>query len=243
MHLSMNSIANGLGQAQRLLGMLGRGQAESARQTSPGADGSPVSLTSATSMSSGGGSIANITLGGLMALQMQPPSTTDIATRLISGADGDQDGALSLAEVQTALGGNTSDSLNSAFAGIDANGDGKLSAEELTSALDAARHRGHLRPPPPQGTDVAARIMGAVDANGDGSATLEEITAALAGPRAGEAATRLTSAFSRLDANGDGKQTADEIATAFDAFIAAHHRSNQAAADTTTAATPVSTTA
>lgn len=241
MHLSLNSIANGLGQAQRLLSMLSTPSATSTRQTSPGGGGGPVSLTSASSMSGGGSSLAGITLGGLMSLQTQPPSTTDIASRLISGADGDQDGALSLAEVQTALGGNTSNGLSSAFAHVDANGDGKLSSEELTAALEAARARGQIRPPPPQGSDVAARILGALDANSDGTATLDEITNALGGRGAGNAASRLTSAFSRLDADGDGKLTAQEIASAFDAFIAAHQRSAgapaQAAASTSVSAT------
>lgn len=230
MHLSLNSITNGLGQAQRLLSMFGRPQATSTRQSSPGGEGGPVSLTSATSMSGGGSSFAGITLGGLMSLQMQPPSTADIASRLNSGADGDHDGALSLAEVQTALGGNTSDGLSSAFAHVDANGDGRLSSEELASAIDAARARGQIRPPPPQGSDVAARILGAVDANGDGAATLEEIATALGGRAAGNAAARLTEAYSRLDANGDGKLTAQEIASALDAFIAARKRSGGASA-------------
>ena len=242
MHLSLNSITNGLGQAQRLLSMLGRPAATSTRQTSPGGEGSPVSLTSATSMSGGGSSMAGITLGGLMSLQMQPPSTADIANRLISGTDGDHDGALNLAEVQTALGGNTSDGLSAAFAHVDANGDGKLSSDELTSAIDSARARGQIRPPPPQGSDVAAGILGAVDANGDGSATRDEISNALGGRTSDNAASRLTSAFSRLDANGDGKLTAQEIATAFDAFIAAHQRSASATTPTTSAPS-VSTTA
>lgn len=67
-----------------------------------------------------------------------PPSSADLASRLISDIDGDEDGALNLGEVQSALGeAGESDGLAEAFGRLDGDSDGKLSATELSAALDA----------------------------------------------------------------------------------------------------------
>jgi Ca2+-binding EF-hand superfamily protein len=75
-------------------------------------------------------------------------SSTDLASQLISGADGNGDGVLSPDEVAQALGiaapaastaSTPSDAFSQLFSQMDANGDGSLSASELTSAIDAFR--------------------------------------------------------------------------------------------------------
>jgi hypothetical protein len=83
-------------------------------------------------------------------VQQAKPTAADLANRLVSEADADGDGSLSLAEITTALSGNrkgqtsnTSDAFNS----LDSDGDGKLSAGELTAGLEdllkAHHNHGH----------------------------------------------------------------------------------------------------
>ena len=82
----------------------------------------------------------------------QAPSASDLASSIISSADTDGDGKLSLDELTNALGSSdassstasTSDSnatgssdLTKAFASLDGDGDGKLSASDLTSAIQS----------------------------------------------------------------------------------------------------------
>lgn len=73
-------------------------------------------------------------------------SMADLASKLISDLDSDEDGALGLDEIKSALSGKddkaeaaqaSDDSLNTAISGLDSDGDGKLSATELTAALEA----------------------------------------------------------------------------------------------------------
>lgn len=62
----------------------------------------------------------------------------NIAQNLISAADTDGDGELSIAEINSALGQSSADpSAAQGFSALDANGDGKLSSNELTSAIQA----------------------------------------------------------------------------------------------------------
>ena len=70
------------------------------------------------------------------------PASSDVATKLISQADGNGDGALGLDEIEATLGSDAADSaeaLTASIAKLDTDGDGKLSAAELSAALDAFR--------------------------------------------------------------------------------------------------------
>jgi Ca2+-binding EF-hand superfamily protein len=71
-----------------------------------------------------------------------PPSSSDVASKLISEADSNGDGALGLDEVAATLGSNAADpaeALTASISKLDTDGDGKLSAAELSAALDAFR--------------------------------------------------------------------------------------------------------
>ena len=104
------------------------------------------------------------TLAGLMQAQEQPTTASDAAAKLISGADTDGSGTLSLAEIEQALDGSSSSTdasastssttsastdassaLQAAFAKLDTNGDGQLSQDEIASGLQkmGGRHGHH----------------------------------------------------------------------------------------------------
>ena len=71
-----------------------------------------------------------------------PPSSSGVASKLISLADSDGDGALGLDEIEAVLGSDgarSADSLTASIKTLDTSGDGKLSAAELSAALDAFR--------------------------------------------------------------------------------------------------------
>ena len=71
------------------------------------------------------------------------PTSSDLASQIISKVDANGDGSLSLDEITSGLGANTSSTasgssaFSGAFAKLDANGDGALSASELSAALQA----------------------------------------------------------------------------------------------------------
>jgi Ca2+-binding EF-hand superfamily protein len=67
-----------------------------------------------------------------------PPSASEVASSLLSSADTDDTGSLSLSEIASALGKDGDDTgLTSAFSALDANGDGALASDELTSGIKA----------------------------------------------------------------------------------------------------------
>src|SRR5262249_42915295 len=67
-----------------------------------------------------------------------PPSASDAANSIISAFNTDGADGLSLDEVTSALGGQSSSSaLSSTFASLDADGDGILSAQELSAAIQS----------------------------------------------------------------------------------------------------------
>jgi Ca2+-binding EF-hand superfamily protein len=177
--------------------------------------------------------------------QQGPPSSTDIANKVIGAVDADGDGQLSLAEIEKALGADTTSgtdassqaNMGQAFAKLDANGDGKISADELASALDAKKaadsssvagpggvHR-HHHAHHASSADLAQQIFGQADANGDGALSADEISLALGQDAQGSATsatTSLTQAIAKLDTNGDGSLSTAELTAAIDAFRAAH---------------------
>lgn len=66
-----------------------------------------------------------------------PPSAGDVVSDLLSAADTDKGGSLSLGEIASALGEEDETSLTDAFASLDTNGDGALATNELTAAVEA----------------------------------------------------------------------------------------------------------
>lgn len=100
--------------------------------------------------------------GGPRGHRSPPPSSTDVATSLLTEADSDNGGSLSLDEIAMALGRDDPSTLSNAFAALDTNGDGGLGGDELTSAVEA----------------VFARQMAAYAAHsGFGSATSRSLAA------------------------------------------------------------------
>lgn len=68
----------------------------------------------------------------------RPPSKDDVAASLIDQLESDDDGGLSLTEVQSSLSQiGINDDASSAFGGLDSDGDGVLSAGELAAASSA----------------------------------------------------------------------------------------------------------
>jgi Ca2+-binding EF-hand superfamily protein len=169
-------------------------------------------------------------LSSLLSAQEAPPSSSDVAAKIIGTADTNGDGALSLGEVEGALGQDTTsgaDALSQAFSKIDTNGDGQVDASELTNALDAqksasgahhAHHAHHAHQSASSSTDLASKVLGAVDGNGDGELSASELQTALGS----SSSDSLTSAIGKLDTNGDGQLSASELSTAIDAFRTAN---------------------
>jgi Ca2+-binding EF-hand superfamily protein len=164
MQISSTPTAYGGGEAQRLLNMILQPQPASAGQDLPSTDATGTASTSTTQMAgqlSGGPSATQFvsnTLASLLSAQEAPTSASSIASQIMSVADTNGDGSLSLSEVENALGMSTAsgtdstsgansasgtdsssgaDALAQAFAQIDTNGDGEISQQELTNALAA----------------------------------------------------------------------------------------------------------
>jgi Ca2+-binding EF-hand superfamily protein len=245
MQISSTPTAYGGNEAQRLLNMLLQQQTAAAGQDLPGAaaqtTGPHGPPPPAPTASPNAAQFVSDTLASLLSAQEAPPTSADIAGKIIGVADTNADGALSLSEIEKALGADTTsgaDALDKAFSSIDTNGDGQISAGELTTALDAkngaqgaqhTHHGHHAHGAGASSTDLAAKLLGSTDTNGDGALSVSEIQTAL-GDSAASATDSLTSAIGKLDTNGDGQLSATELSAAFDAFRAAHHRGGDGSA-------------
>jgi Ca2+-binding EF-hand superfamily protein len=228
--------------------MLLQPQQAAAGQDLPGADSTTATPAAATpsapqpTSSPSSAQFATNTLASLLSAQEAPPSSADIAAKIIGVADTNSDGSLSLGEVEKALGADTTtgadsssgaNALGQAFSSIDTNGDGQISADELTNALDAQKaahgahhghHAHHAHQAPPSSSDLASQLLGSADSNGDGQLSVAEIENALGTSASNSATDMLTSAIGKLDTNGDGQLSATELSAGIDAFRAAHHR-------------------
>ena len=255
MQISSTPTAYGGGEAQRLLGMLLQQRGTATGQDLPGADDASAPSAAAPQPSGGlsAAQFASNTLSSLLSTQEAPPSSSDIAAKVIGAADTNGDGSLSLDEVEQALGQDTTsgadapqDALGQAFAKLDTNGDGQISDSELTSALDAqkaaggpqqaqhAHHGHHAHHAGASSSDLASQMLTDLDTDGDGELSADEIQA---GVKQGSADT-LASTIGGLDTDGDGKLSASELSSAIDAFRSAHHHGGaNAAAQTTQAVT------
>ena len=202
MQLSSTPTAYGGGEAQRLLSLLLQRQGSPTGQDLPAAGQASTAASTPSAQPASSTSAAQFTadtLSSLLSAQEAPPSSSDVAAKLIGTADTNGDGALSLDEVESALGQDTTsgaDALSQAFAKVDANGDGQLSAGELSSALDAQNsasvaqnapsenaHRAHAHHHAHQAVsssaDMASQMLGAVDSNGDGQLSASELSTAI----------------------------------------------------------------
>jgi Ca2+-binding EF-hand superfamily protein len=261
MQISSTPTAYGGGEAQRLLNMLLQPQAPPAGQDLPGS--SPAASTTASTATSAPpppsapsvAQFASDTLASLLTAQEAPPTASSVAAKVIGAADTNGDGSLSLSEVETALGQDTTtgaeassgaNALSQAFSSVDANGDGQISADELTNALQAqkgsqgAHHHHHAHGAHgggPSSTDLASTLLGSADTDGDGELSVSEIEGALgvSASASSDATDMLTSAIGKLDTNGDGKLSASELGAGINAFLAAHHRGASEAAQTPSA--------
>jgi len=233
MQISSTPTAYGGSEAQRLLSMLLQPQGPAPGQDLPGADSAATTPATQPASSPSGAQFAGATLASLLSAQEAPPTSADIAGKIIGAADADGDGSLSLSEVEKAIGADTTsgaDALGKAFASLDANGDGQISAGELASGLDAQKgaqgpHRHHhAHRAPPTSSDLASQAIGSADTDGDGSLGVDEIEQALGSSLAASAKDTLTSAIGKLDTDGDGKLSAAELSAGIDAFRQAHNR-------------------
>jgi len=220
--ISTTSATYGGSQAQRVLASLLQQTSGSDGQEQPGKTkgaGGPPPGGPPPSPPPGGGAqqFSSNTLSGLLSAQ-ETSGEDDLASKLISDADSDGDGALSLEEIQTTLGADASDELTAAVSSLDTDGDGKLTAEELSAGLEANRPEGRGPPPPPSSSDIASQLLGDVDSDSDGALSLAEIQSELGLDDEDEG---LTSAFGSLDTDGDGKLGSAELTAALDAFQAA----------------------
>jgi Ca2+-binding EF-hand superfamily protein len=155
MQISSTPTAYGGSEAQRLMNMLLQPQQTAAGQDLPGADSTapatPAAATAQTTTLSSA-QFASDTLNSLLTAQEGPPTAASIASQIISVADTNGDGSLSLSEVENAIGADTAsgtdttsgsdtasgtNALTQAFNKLDTNGDGEISASELTDALSA----------------------------------------------------------------------------------------------------------
>ncbi len=206
---------------------------ESTRQISPDstAAGQADSAPPPPPMGPHQGGLGNRMLRDLLQVQEARPTSTNLASRMISRADADGDGALGSEEVRTAIGAPSGEGFNAAFARLDTDGDAKLSAAELSTALEARRSR---RPHGPTTLeDASARMIGAVDTNGDGQMSLAEIQARFSL----DGSDALTRRFGSLDADGDGQVTAAEVAAGLQTLMGyGGGREQQTSATTTTVA-------
>ncbi|HEX3366309.1 EF-hand domain-containing protein [Phenylobacterium sp.] len=192
--------------------MLLQPQQPAAGQDLPGATSStgstpPAATAQTTTLSSA--QFASDTLSSLLSAQEAPPSASGVAAKIISVADTNGDGSLSLSEIEKAIGADTTsgsdtasgtDPLSAAFAKLDTNGDGEISATELTNDL-SAQNAAQQGAQGPQGahhhhhhggggggmsgaggassTDLASQILGTADTNSDGQLSMTEIENAL----------------------------------------------------------------
>jgi Ca2+-binding EF-hand superfamily protein len=192
MQISSTPTAYGGGEAQRLLSLLLHHQGAQAGQDVPAGDATSAATASSPTQPAGGSSAAQFTsdtLSSLLSAQEAPPSSSDVAAKVISTADTNGDGSLSLDEIEKALGQDTTsgaDALRQAFSKLDTNGDSQISADELTSALDAKKaaggaHHGHHAHHAEQAssTDLANQVIGEADTNGDGELSATELSAAI----------------------------------------------------------------
>jgi Ca2+-binding EF-hand superfamily protein len=252
MQISSTSTAYGGSEAQRLLSMLLPQQVAATGQDLPGAAATDSTNASPPQPAASGPSatqFATATLSSLLTTQQAPPSSTDIANKVIGAVDTDGDGSLSLDEIEKALGADTTsgtDAISQAFAKLDTNGDGKISGDELAGDLDAQKAQQASSGGPPGGVhrhhharhassaDLALQIFGQADSNGDGALSVDEISSTLGGS-ATSATDSLTQAIGKLDTNGDGSLSTAELSAAIDAFRAAHkHGSADAASQAST---------
>lgn len=218
MQISTTSATYGGGPAQRALALLLQPDAEAGRQEKPGKakglGGPPSGPPPGPPPADVAKQFAGDTLGGLLAAQESSRSDS-LAKNLVKKVDGDDDGLLSLEEIQSSLGASAPENLASAVSGLDTDTDGKLNAEELSAGLEANRP-GRGPPPRPTSADVASRLIGDVDSDSDGALSLAEITSKLG---LGEDFD-LTGAFGKLDTDGDSLLTNAELTAALDAFRA-----------------------
>jgi len=221
--------------------MLLQQRGTAAGQDLPGAADAAAPSSATAPQPTGGLSAAQFAsnmLSSLLSTQEAPPSSSDIAAKVIGAADTNGDGSLSLDEVEQALGQDTTsgaDALGQAFAKLDTDGDGQISDSELTSALDArqaaggaphAHHAHHAHHAQASSSDMASQMLTDLDTDGDGELSADEIQAAL---KQGSGDS-LTSTIGAFDTDGDSKLSASELSSAIDAFRTAHHHGGANAA-------------
>jgi len=154
---------------------------------------------------------------GVMSMprMFQPPSASEMASKLIEEEDTDGDGMISADESRVD---------SDIFSGIDTDGDGVLTAEELEASFEAMEPpagggmqgmamqgmggmMGMQGPPPmgppPSASEMAASILEEEDTDGDGVLSATESKAD-------------SDIFTEIDADSDGVLTVDELEAHFE---------------------------
>jgi Ca2+-binding EF-hand superfamily protein len=126
---------------------------------------------------------------------MQPPSASDIASKIMKELDTNGDGVLSTDEISKS--GQNAKMIQAA----DANGDGKVTMDELIADISKNQQSiGKMHSHHGAG-GMVGRIMDALDTNGDGSLSTSDTSTSGANSTIIQAA----------DANKDGKVTMEEL--------------------------------
>jgi Ca2+-binding EF-hand superfamily protein len=150
---------------------------------------------------------------------MQPPSASDVAGKIMKVLDTNGDGVLSTDEISSS--GENAKTIQAA----DANGDGTVTMDELVAYLTKQQQSTQ----PSSAQDVANSIMNKLDANKDGVLSASDITSGLikgaaSTSGAGKSGSSSTSKIIQAaDANGDGKVTMEELL----AYISKQYNENQ----------------
>ncbi|OYW79489.1 MAG: hypothetical protein B7Z26_07985 [Asticcacaulis sp. 32-58-5] len=172
-------------------------------------------------------------------------SVSQMHSKLFSRIDADEDGSLSLEELQASSPGKKSGQTDSAtsvaerFAVMDSDGDGSVTEDEglafFTSSMSSDTMSGMLqaqeagqqdgsRPsgPPPTGGGggQAPQTFDELDTNQDGTVSLDEMLASSESESSADT-SMIEELFSHMDADGDGSVTEDEK-TAFDETMKAN---------------------
>jgi len=158
-------------------------------------------------------------------MQGKQPTSSEMATNIISQEDTDDDGMISASE--SAL---KSDQFNA----IDSDSDGLLTSEELQAHFEAisADMSSQMAPPPPPGPppaqgsaeDMAASILEQDDTDGDGVISVDE-------------AQCDSSVFKEIDTDGDGYLTTEELQTNFEKMEAERETEQSQSATSSTSTT------
>jgi Ca2+-binding EF-hand superfamily protein len=159
-------------------------------------------------ISSLGSSSANMSMMGMS--RRKPPSSDEMASKMVESQDKDGDGSLSLVES-----GMSEDMFNQ----IDTDGDGKIAAGEISTDMESRRKEmeaqgGSFLDQMSDSTAMTRQILSNLDQDVSGGLSLKESSLS-------------QEQFNALDVNGDGSISGDEISSALDSLKSSSSQASQ----------------